>query len=219
MRKSNIRGFASAGIILSVVVVLVVAVVIGINGLGLLSAPKTSSTDSNVGLISGPVHNTIESFAKGISTGGTFASFTANGTIDAGSNQGHWTNSTGRTVYINPGNVRIGYTSGTASSSFYFSAGTSTATTFTDYARPTPATLIIDMASVATSTGTGGGAITFVGTTTSAGKGISVPNGSSVVFSIQSNGSCKTVGACETATSTNRGISQFFWALTASYQP
>lgn len=175
--------------------------------------------DGSLGAMQGVVLESPYVFKNGSSDGGDYLTITRNGKIGRQANQAAWRNTTGRTVYVLPEQVFLGYESGTASSSWAFYVSTSTASTVSDYSRPTPAVLLMDGAIVATSTGTGGGAIGRVGTTTSAGTAVAVPNGSYVVFNVQEQFACKTIGACETATSTNRGVTEFLWSLTARYRP
>lgn len=184
-----------------------------------VSTMTPSVSSDTLGAISGTVVNTPTLFAAGHSDGGSIVEFAADGYIAAGQNQAAWRNTTGRVVYVKPGDVRIGFTSGTASSSLALFVGTSSASSYSDFARPTITTLLIDAALVATSTSASGGPITYVGTTTSSGVGIAVPANSYVVFNVQDRYFCKAQGACETATSTNRGISRFLWSLRGSYQP
>lgn len=182
------------------------------------SAPAAQSSDT-LGQIAGTVVNTPTIFVAGHSDGGNFVTVSADGEIPVGQNQAAWRNTTGRTVYVNAGDVRLGYASGTATSSYAFFVGTSTSASYTDFARPSVTTLLIDGALIATSTAATGGPITRVGTTTSAGVDVSVPAGSYVVFDVQERYFCKANAACEIATSTNRGISKFFWSLKATYKP
>lgn len=208
---------SSKNTVLTAAVVALVTSLLALVAFNGTSAPAQSP--DTLGAISGTVVNTPTIFTAGHSDGGSFVTVTADGEINAGANQGAWRNTTGRTVYVHPSDVRIGYTSGTATSSYYFYVGTSTSSSYTNYARPSVTTLLVDAALVATSTSASGGPITFVGTTTSAGTGVSVPAGSYVVFDVQEKHACKADAACTTATSTNRGITKFFWSLKATYQP
>lgn len=165
-----------------------------------------------------PINNTTQGLYGGIDLGDGYVAFSKSGTIGAGANQGSWRNTTGRTVYILPEQSSIGYASGTASSSLLFYAATSTASTLSnDYAHPGGLVFGVDGATVATSTA---GPRMFVGTTTDSGAIIPVPDGQYYVFQIQSkNGPSCNGSACEAATSTNRGITNFIWRLQGFYKP
>lgn len=165
------------------------------------------------------VHNTAEIFSEGIGLGNDgYVVFSKGGTIGAGANQASWRNTTGRTVYIVPNSTVIGFASGTASSSLLFYTATSSAATLTsDFAGPGGSVHGIDGASIATSTI---GPNFIVGTTTASGAGIPVADGAYYNVQIQSkNGGTCNGAACETATSTNRGITNFFWRFTGFYKP
>lgn len=179
-----------------------------------------SAAVETFGDIKGVVLESPYVFKAGHGDGGNFLAISADGEINAGANQAAWRNTTGRTVYVLPENVSIGYTTGTASSTWTLYVGTSTSATFTNYARPTPTNLLMDGASIATSTiATGGISVARVGTTTSAGFGFAVPPLGYVVFDVQEAYACKSIGLCETATSTNRGVTKFFWTLRGHYKP
>lgn len=138
------------------------------------------------------------------------------GLIGPGANQGSWNNNTGKQVLIAASDITMGWTSGVASSSLAFYVSTSTATTVTDFTRPTSAYLLIDGAQTASSTQPLASPVT--GTSTSAGKGsILVNPGENLIFNVQERYACKTVGNCETATSSNRGIQSFFWQFKGTY--
>lgn len=165
-----------------------------------------------------PVHNTPEIFSSGIDSGDGYVSFVKGGIIGPGANQASWRNTTGRTVYVVPGGVAVGFASGTASSSLLYYAATSSAATLTsDFAHPGGSVWAIDGASVATSTI---GPNFTVGTTTSSGAGVPIADGAYFNVQIQSkNGASCNGAACETATSTNRGITNFFWRFSGFYKP
>lgn len=166
---------------------------------------------------SGTQHNTPESFNSGVDFGDGYITFSKSGVIAAGSNQASWRNTTGRTVFVKPENTEIGYTSGTASSSLLFFVATSTGATLSNnYAHPGGSVFGIDGATVATSTPS---PRWFNGTTTTSGAVIPVLDGAYLNFQVQEKFACKTVGVCETATSTNRGITNFLVRFTGSYKP
>lgn len=167
---------------------------------------------SNVG---GVYNQTTRSFTDAV-IGDRAVVFKA-GLIGPGTNQGSWTNNTGKQVLISASDITMGWTSGVASSTLLFWVSTSTATTVADYARPTSSYMLIDGGSPATSTTALGSPIT--GTSSPAGKGaILVDPGVNVVFDVQEKFFCKTAtGICETATSSNRGIQSFFWQFKGTY--
>lgn len=167
----------------------------------------------------GPVKNVPDFYTNGVGIGqDVFFSKTVS--IPAGKNQAAWCNTGpngfGKTVLVD--NAEFGFSSGTASSSDLLYVATSTSATIAnDYARPTGDYLLIDGASFATSTP---GSRFYVSTSTSAGRGlVAVPVGSCVNFQVQEKYACKSVGACETATSTNRGISTFTGILQGHFTP
>lgn len=168
--------------------------------------------------VGGVYNNVTNSFPAGVVQGDR-AVFFKSGTIDAGSNQTAYTNTTGRTLFIAASDVQMGWNSGVASSSFVGYVSTSSGTTVTNYSRPTGAYLLIDGAVWATSTPT---TTISTGTSTSAGAGaIALANGDSVIFNVQPRDTpgCAGTGKCEAATSTNRGIASFFWNFKATYLP
>lgn len=182
-------------------------------------APSTLSggVEETLGAIQGVVLEAVHVFKNGHGDGGSHVTFTKDGEIGPGANQGAWRNTTGRDVFIERG--ELAFTSGTASSSMLVYAATSSAATISnDYARPGGLNLLIDGATFATSTPA---TRFFTSTTTPDGSrsGILVRSGEYLVFQVQERYGCKTVGACETATSTNRGISKFFWYLKGHYKP
>ena len=148
----------------------------------------------------------LQEFADGATLGGATVLWAA-GTIPSGSNQVAWCNNKiGKTVYVDHAEIRA--LSGTASSSILLHTGTSTATTVADYVPPPGDFRIIDGATFATSTPYY--QITAVGTTTSNGRGqVALAARDCFVFSVQERYACKSVGQCETATSSNRGIGSY----------
>lgn len=163
------------------------------------------------------VYNQVNTYFKEGATLGDRTVLYESGTIGAGANQAAYYNNTGRTLYINSNDIHMGWTSGTASSSIVFYVSTSTASSVTDYARPTGTYLLIDGATFATSSP----AVSIsTGTTTDAGAGaITLAPNEYLIFNVQEQYACKTIGACETATSSNRGIASFFWNFKATYIP
>lgn len=186
--------------------------------IALVSLGGSSTVSKVLGQAGWPVHNTPEIFSQGQDTGDGNVTFTKGGIIGPGANQASWRNTLGRTVYVNPAQVAVGFTSGTASSSLLYYVSTSSAATLTsDFAHPGGSVWGIDGASIATSTP---GPSLIMGTTTSSGAGIPVADGAYLNVQIQSkNGGTCNGAACETATSTNRGITNFFWRFTGFYKP
>jgi len=165
----------------------------------------------------GGIYNQVQkTFPVGAQIGDRTVFFQS-GTIGNGVNQAAYTNNTGRRIQIAAADTHIGWTSGTATSSYRFYVSSSTATSITDYSRPAGTYLLIDGAMTSTSTP----ATTIItGTTTSAGQGaITLAPGESLIFNVQERYSCKANAACETATSSNRGIDSFFWNFKGTYLP
>lgn len=191
----------------------VIFAIIAVFALGSSSKKEESA---NLGLGS-TVYNTVQTFTQGIDTGAGSVQFTRSGVISATQNQGFWRNTTGRTVMIVPELTSVGFDTGTASSSMIIYIATSSASKISnDYAQPGGLVRPIDGAIFATSTA---GPRYFLGTSTSLGIMPIVRDGEYVVVQLQDRYGCKTVGACETATSTNRGISNFRWRITGFYRP
>ena len=139
------------------------------------------------------------------------------GTIAAGQNQGYWTNKTGRTVFVDYGDVAL---NGVASSSVRVSVATSTLTALTNnFAAPYGS--LIDNQLIATSTPQVAAVVNSdVGSGTNSKGTIEVPDGTSVIFLIRQDDSRACTGAtCETATSTNRGWTTANWFMEAHYRP
>ncbi len=179
--------------------------------------PYIAPDGGNVGS-SGNVFNTPDYYTNGVGVGNV-VDFAQRINIGPGTNQFAWKNKTGRTVYVSSAN--LGYIAGTATSSYLFYVGATTSAAFsTDSGRPNSgAKLLIDGATVATST-VASVSTFFTSTTTSAGVGsIPVPDGSYVVFQVQEKFGCLTnTATCERATSTNRGISNFVGFFRAWFQ-
>lgn len=166
---------------------------------------------SNVGSISGPVQNVPWNFTQGAGFGGKYVSFSQTISIPAGARSGFWTNKTGRTVYVPRIDASlVGTTSAatvTASSTFaLYAYGSTTAPGSTyDYTAPKSSDkMLINNFSFATSS---------TATTTSsldkalAGKVVQIPDGQSVfLLLVAPTANCTFGGACEPATSTQRGF-------------
>lgn len=202
---------------IAIVIVVIATITLASRSNGPVATPASSS-EEGLGASSGyPVNNTTQGFYGGVDLGGGYVTFSKGGVISTGQNQGSWRNTTGRVVYILPEQSSIGYQTGTASSSLLFYSATSSASTLSnDYAHPGGLVFGVDGATVATSTA---GPRMFVGTTTNSGAVIPVADGQYYVFQIQDRYACKAVGVCETATSTNRGITNFIWRLQGFYKP
>lgn len=196
----------------------VVAVVLIIAAFLTLTHRSDTVAPTEVGSSSGQVHNTPEIFSNGLDLGSGNVTFAKGGFINAGSNQASWKNTLGRVAYVLPEYTSIGYDTGTASSSYLFYVATSSAATISnDFSHPAGSIFGIDGSLAATSTI---GPRVFMGTTTATGAAIPVPDGAYLVFQVQSRGGAACTGAtCETATSTNRGITKFFWRLQGFYRP
>ena len=194
----------------------VVLFAIAVFALGSSGKKEVKVETANLGLGSS-VLNTVYTFTQGIDTGAGAVQFTRGGTIGAGQNQAFWRNTTGRTVMLVPELTSVGFNTGTASSSMIIYVATSSSSTISnDYAQPGGLVRALDGAIFATSTA---GPRFFMGTTTSLGTVPVVRDGEYVVVQIQDRYGCKTVGVCETATSTNRGITNFIWRITGFYRP
>lgn len=160
----------------------------------------------------GSITNQIGEFTNGIKIGDGVL-FHKSGVIGPTENEGFWRNNTGRIVYVSWSN--FGWETGTASSSLIFFVATSTVANLTsDYTQPAGNLTLV--ATVATSSAP----VMFTSTSTALGFGtLPVPDGAYLNFQVQERFGCKTVGKCETATSTNRGISNFVWYFSGRYTP
>lgn len=198
MENSNGKTFGVAAVAIAVIA-LVFSIFVG------ASAP---TGNENVG----GERAGLQEFIDGIKPGDATL-FTKKGTIPATENQGSWKNRLGQTVYIDA--VNFGYTSGTATSSLLFYVATTSAGTISsDYAHPGGLIFPIDGATVATSSASR----IFSATSTTSGFGsLPVLDGESVTFQVQERFACKVNGLCETATSSNRGITNFSWYFRAHY--
>lgn len=173
----------------------------------LMSGSESPSTydGSNSSQNTGGQRAGLQEYSDGIKLGDVTTTW-KRVVIPSGSNQAAWYNNLGKTVFVTPDNVMIGFPSGTATSTLVLYVGTSTSSTFTDYARPSVATLLVDGALVATSTSAGTTGIYKMGTTSVAANVFAVPAGGYLVFDVQERFACKSDGSCNTATSSNRGI-------------
>lgn len=198
MSKNN-SGIAVAGLVLAIGAILIGGIFFVLHTFGSVGGVNGG----------GPVFNT-PFFPKGAYVGGQKTLSSADQiVIGRGKNQGIWTNRTGRTVYITEADLML---DGAASSTINQFVGTTSTTTL-----PTNGLYITDSftAGVAsawsqfingtTSTSTPAGVVADNGATHLSGypSGIAVADGKSLLLEISSF--CKADGACNTATSTNRG--------------
>lgn len=189
---------------------LVIAVLAILGSLSLIAIKAhTADTSASVGgaQSGGPTFNAGANFPAGLTLGIGSTRSMNSGLIQIGrgANQASWKNTTGRTVYVRLGDVEM---AGTASSTFKVYVGTSTAATVTNVFSLTTAPLwsqFIDGAQIATATPAGVWADNITNHKTSYPGTIQVNSGQ--YFTLVASTFCSTVGACETATSTNRGWS------------
>lgn len=161
----------------------------------------------------------IAGFPKGYSNGSRSAHFTVEGDLLAGENQGAWRNTTGRRVVIEYAEMR---TTGVASSSYLFYAGTSTTATCTSCNFSTANfSELIDAPSLATSSPIKVfNSISDTDQGTNGRGAIEVEDGEYVLFMFRKQdliNSCSG-SVCEAATSTNRGFN-VRWLLKGHYIP
>ena len=177
-----------------------------------VSIPSGTSAGSVNG---GPQFNAGASFPVGLTLGqgpNQQNQNSGNITIGAGANQGAWLNNTGHGVSLDTGAV---YMTGTASSTFNVYVGTSTKATATDQFNLTTAPFwsqFIDAAAISTSTPAGIWADNINNHKSGKVGTLYVPSGTYVLM--VANTFCKASGACETATSTNRGWSSLNLSFT-----
>lgn len=163
--------------------------------------------------------NAPAGFKKGIAYGSRSVHFTAEGDLLAGVNQVAWRNTTGRKVVVDKAEMR---TTGTASSSYLFYVGTSTAASNTSFDFGTAMfSELIDAPSLATSSPIK--VFTSMSDTDQGTNGrgaIEVEDGEYVLFMFRKQdliNSCSG-SVCEAATSTNRGFN-VRWLLEGHYIP
>jgi hypothetical protein len=197
MKKQN-RGFIGwAGLVIAILFIL---------SAGLFVATKYIPTVSTGGTSGGPTFNAGANFPAGYQLG--LGNRTSNrGLIQVvrGTNQAYWKNTTGRTVYVALGDLEM---AGTASSTFKAYVGTSTAASATNVFSLTTAPLwsqFIDGAQVATGTPAGVVADNITNHKTSYPGTLQVNSGQYML--LVASTFCTADGACNTATSTNRGWS------------
>lgn len=184
---------------------LVMSLVLGLLMMVNSSASQSPQGTPEVGTINGAVvQNFPYAFTAGYYLGSqTGRSLAAVISFGAGSNQVAWKNTTGGTVYVKLGNI---YANGAASSTVKFYVGTSTTATVTNSFNPATAPFwsqFIDGESVSTSTPAGVWADNIQGHKSTYPGQIAVADGQYLL--LVSSSFCTAVGACETATSTNRG--------------
>lgn len=221
----NNQNVISAG-----VVALVVSVLIGFFFVS-SKAPVTSapaqpdqSAQLEIGAIGFPVNNTPQIFLGGVGMGigsanANFLSFSVDGVIAPGSAQSSWQNKTGRTVVIDLAEVYL--PTGTASSSFRVSIGTSTASTINS-PYTAPFSSLLDNVLLATSTAQTVVLNSNENQGTNGTEIIPVAPGQFVNVTLRQDNSNTTACAgtfCENSTSTARGFTNLQWYLRGHYKP
>lgn len=210
------RNIIVAGVVAAIVSILVAVVA--------LSTVRTdTSVSSELGGISGPVINNPYAFANGVGIGNDGFVFNAEElTIGRGEDQKVWTNKLGRDVFVTYGQFT---TDGTASSTYRLYAIATSSTSIPDShdftALVATSSALIDGVSLATST-----SATTTNSVLSAvqnkGQGtIKVPAGWSLISFLQAVDvpACGGTGACEEATSTNRGFTNLKLFFRYFYKP
>ncbi len=195
---TNKSGFVGwAGLVLAILAIL------GVGALFFTLNPSpSSSTGSARG--GGPVFNAGAAFPIGLNLG--MNGITTNMgqiQIGRGANQGAWKNTTGRTIYVYEAPLSM---AGTASSTIKVYVGTSTTPTATDSFTAATAPFwsqLIDAGQISTSTTAGLLFDSITNHKTSYPGTLPVADGQYVLLVADSF--CRSTGACETATSSNRG--------------
>lgn len=201
--KNSSKIFVAVAVTLAVVLSLIAVIVA-------VGAPSTAQAPSTLGdsLPPNPIATQGITFGQNHGVNDNWIS----GTISRGQNQGFWKNPGPTSVIVDYSELQ---STGTASSSYYFYMGTSTASSVTNNFS-IPYSALIDSYSVATSSGP-----RVVNSDANAGTNgqgsVVVPVGGYVIFGVQQryNTAC-TGSVCETATSTNRGFN-LNWALQFHY--
>ena len=144
-------------------------------------------------------------YPNGVATGNLSSLYLSDTlTLSTGQNQVAWKNNTGQSVKVMIGTFE---TTGTASSTTWFNVGTSTTATATDvFTAGTSAPMwsqFIDGFKLSTSTVAGLWADNFVNHKSGYPAELIVPAGQYLLFT--ASNWCTAPGACENATSTNRG--------------
>ncbi len=204
-------------VILGVAVVLAaIALVLGISNTGSTPAPATQQVG---GTASSHVENQAWLFSNGIAMGpqSLYPNVNSEDAIQVGigSNQASWINTRATTAYVDLGWLIL---NGTASSTVKVSVGTSTTATITDSFNPAVAPMwsqFIDACQIATSTVSGVWCDNVSNHKSSYPAVIAVPPGQRLNIVVASF--CKADGACNTATSTNRGWTTLTLPITYSY--
>ena len=193
-----------------------VGIVLGILVVGLISLGAifgfdsgTVSQDENPEVVAGDTRNTPDQYTNGVAFGTLPVTVTwAGGKISAGENTAYWYNNTGKVQYVD---YLEASPDGTASSTykiFAYSTSTAYATLYDITATPANnATTRIaisgfNYATSSTATSTSNLDLSV------AGKVLRVADGGRVQFLLRGvdSGCASQGGACETATSTNRGF-------------
>ncbi len=187
-------------------VALILSFLMGLMMLTNSSASNVSSNDPNAGSLNGgaTVINNPYAFTSGFYLGNQKGLTRADAiTITPGQNQVAWKNNSAGTVFVRLGDIEV---DGVASSTERWSVGTSTTATKADTFSPTAAQFwsqFIDNVTISTSTQPGVWADNIANHKTSWPGTLEVVSGEYIFMSVESF--CKTVGGCETATSSNRG--------------
>lgn len=206
--------------IVSAVVAAIVALVVGLLTVSLSKAPtpapvQTPVSETRTGS-GGNITQQQDFYTNGVGIGPDYVMFTRNGVIGTSQNEGFWTNRTGRTVYINRADVT---STGTASSTYRIYVGTTTApTALDDFSAPYAS--LVNGFLWATSTAATTTSSIGARNTTNTGV-IPVADGQSVFVQLQAvnDNRCAAALRCETATSTNRGITRLEWIIQGYYKP
>lgn len=198
-----------------VVLSVVVSLVVGLAFLGFTqpSVPSLVPTE-NVGS-GGNVTQQIDYYTEGVGVSDVVF-ISPYGTIGAGANQGAWENTTGRTVYANKAD--FGWNSGTASSTWSFWVATSSAATLGANGNTVPTNTYRLIGGAITATSSTPILVTSTSTDNGTTQGtLRIADNEFLVFKFVETFGCIANGACETATSTNRGVTNFIWSFKGWY--
>lgn len=206
----------------NVIIAAVVALVVSLLGsAGFVQTIDTVPVSSfngeqvDLGAIQGTVMESPYIFKNGAGMGGNHLTFTADGKIEARSNQAFWRNTTGRTVFVDLAEM---VTTGVASTTFQFFIGTTTSASITDNFT-NPYASLVDAYSLATSSPAWRSVNSIKDPGTNGRGVIPVLSGEYVYFTFQQDNANACTGAiCETATSTNRGFN-VDWYLRGHFKP
>lgn len=196
-----------------------VAVVVGLLALGMSvmayrATPAAPTANDNVGTI----RNVPDVYSEGVQIG-TDILKTVKLTVGAGDDQVSLRNTTGRTWYVSDGET--GFTSGTASSTFRMSIVSTTTSPIADgrdYSAATPLAgnnLLMTGLFATSTTATTSNSFKATGTGL-----VKVADGDYLICYVNRDTACVTNGGyCEQATSTNRGVTNFYCKAQIRYEP